>query len=237
MTKSWKEYTEAVSVMPLPPGAGDEAQETVDFVSCYDMEGLVEWMKETFPLIKHRVVLSHGDMTLGNCLVRKFAEDAEERVYLLDFDFSRYGYRGADIGCHFFSRTMEMKELYEGKMTQLEYPSENERRTFIRDYLDEVARLATAGWKGAYTLDPELDCEEQLLLEAEFFACLHESLMHARLVQDLKKFPDLPIHPAVMTAVSLKAFDQRRARVTQMTQTMSTCRVIRGAAMTPSTSL
>ena len=74
----------------------------------WDVQATVDWLKEIFPKIKSRVVLVHGDMNRANCIIRDDIENELDRVVLLDYEFSAYGWRGQDIGLHFANRQMDV---------------------------------------------------------------------------------------------------------------------------------
>ena len=72
-----------------------------------DFKGETDWLRSVFPKLQSRSVLVHGDMNRANCLIRSDKEDPFDKVVLLDYEFSAYGYRGQDIGLHFANRSMD----------------------------------------------------------------------------------------------------------------------------------
>ena len=166
----------------------------------FDLSAFVDWMIETFPTIKTRVVFSHNDMNRANCIIREgpgtetMAE--VDKVILIDYEFCCYIWRGSDIGQHFHNRTIDVtkftKSAMEGEtdsgkvnyQSDLKYPTEEERRYFIQEYVDEVKKL------GTYQIDPELESVESMLIEAEFFGLLWNLLLCMWIVRDHSKWVD-----------------------------------------------
>jgi ethanolamine kinase len=48
-------------------------------------------------LLNAPVVFAHNDLLSGNFMLN----DEEEKLYLIDFEYGSYNYRGFDIGNHF----------------------------------------------------------------------------------------------------------------------------------------
>lgn len=87
----------------------------------------------------------------------------DERLVLIDYEFSGYRQRGADIGNYFAMHMFDFGA--ERLMTKKPYPDENTRRHFIRAYLDQCKTIPEfADWD----FDGK-DSEEQILMEAEFY--------------------------------------------------------------------
>ncbi|KAI1298698.1 Choline/ethanolamine kinase [Halotydeus destructor] len=143
-----------------------------------DMLEELEWLKSLKPRIKTRQVLSHGDMNRTNCLVVD-----ETDLMLIDYEFSNYGLRGGDIGSHFNARLKKIAKFNDGFKSDLGYPTENERRHFIRSYNEEMRRL------NAYDLDESengLDNEDNMLAEAEYMVLASIILLLMMLITNFK---------------------------------------------------
>ncbi|KAI1299612.1 Choline kinase alpha [Halotydeus destructor] len=145
---------------------GSEYEQLKTTVLDFDLSKEFDWLRSLRPRIKSRQVLSHGDMNPANCLVVEKAASDCEKLILIDYEFSNYGPRGYDIGAHFYNRLMELIETKDGSISYLEYPTEDERRHFIRAYNDEMNNI------NAYDLDVSengVDNEDNMLTEAEFW--------------------------------------------------------------------
>ena len=171
------------SSRPVPKGSEGAAQ----LVQMFDLQEIVNYMTKTLPRIKHRVVFCHNDMNRANCLLKEEGKDVDEKVVLVDYEFCCYNYRGCDLGSHFQNRMMDVTKLAEQQMKEggmssgLTYPSEPERRFFVRAYLAEITRI------GAFPFDPETDTEDNLLLEAEFFGLVYQVFFLSWIIKDSDK--------------------------------------------------
>lgn len=138
----------------------------------YDFLSLINWFEVTRKKIPSRIVLSHNDMNRTNFLVvpqKESQKERLERVMIVDFEICAYNYRGCDIGSHFKNRTIDVRKLFDGSNpydTGIPYPTEEERRFFVRQYLREAETWIT-DW------NQETDTEDHLLLEAEFYGLLY----------------------------------------------------------------
>jgi ethanolamine kinase len=75
-------------------------------------------------LLNAPVVFAHNDLLSGNFMLN----DEEEKLYLIDFEYGSYNYRGFDIGNHF--------NEYAGYDCDYSlYPSKEEQYHFIKHYL------------------------------------------------------------------------------------------------------
>ena len=127
------------------------------------------------PIVKKPkfVVFSLNDLNRANCIVREGpgteTMDELDKVIIIDYEFCSFCWRGSDIGQHFHNRTVDVSKMASGDLeyqSGLKYPSEEERRYFIQEYLDEVHKL------GTYQMNAELDSVETVLIETEFFGLL-----------------------------------------------------------------
>ncbi|KAK9073827.1 hypothetical protein SSX86_006421 [Deinandra increscens subsp. villosa] len=70
------------------------------------------------------VVFAHNDLLSGNLMLN----DDEEKLYIIDFEYGSYSYRGFDIGNHF-------NEYAGYDCDYTLYPNEDEQYHFFRNYL------------------------------------------------------------------------------------------------------
>ncbi|XP_062475137.1 choline kinase alpha-like isoform X2 [Pezoporus occidentalis] len=114
------------------------------------------------------VVFCHNDCQEGNILLLEGRENSEnQKLMLIDFEYSSYNYRGFDIGNHFcewmYDYTYEKYPFF--KASFLKYPSKNQQLRFISSYL-------SAFHDGFENLSNEekSKLEEEVLIEVNRFA-------------------------------------------------------------------
>ncbi|RWS02548.1 choline/ethanolamine kinase-like protein [Dinothrombium tinctorium] len=90
-------------------------------------------------------------------------KELNDRVVLIDFEYCAYNYRGFDIANHFCEWALDYSnpEYPHFYVRSEDYPNEEQRRHFIRNYLQWAS---TSGNLSKYQ-----NTEEQLLKEAEYF--------------------------------------------------------------------
>jgi len=217
--KHWSSYVKGINETPLPEGYPEEVKKLIEKTKTYDFMATIDWFADLIPTVKHRVVFSHNDTNRGNYLIVP-SRTTDDKVILCDFEFSGYNYRGSDIGGHFRARTQDLKKFtsYVGnkdkvpEFNHIPYPTEQERRVFIKEYLKKWKELNPAKF------DPELDSEENILLEAEvfngttglyFMACLffEEDNFFKKLFK---------MHPGLLMAGIIKDLEERKQRITDL---------------------
>ncbi|XP_069713948.1 choline kinase alpha isoform X2 [Phaenicophaeus curvirostris] len=114
------------------------------------------------------VVFCHNDCQEGNVLLLEGRENSDnQKLMLIDFEYSSYNYRGFDIGNHFcewmYDYTYEKYPFF--KASVLKYPSKKQQLHFISSYL-------SAFHEGYEKLSNEekSKLEEEVLLEVNRFA-------------------------------------------------------------------
>ena len=215
MESKWPAYVNAMlDKSPIPEA--DAHLET--FVRSYDMLALNDWLWHCVRSTGHRVTLIHGDLNAANILIKRktvIQEDkAEDRIVLLDYELSRYGYRGTDIGNHFRARMYDMKQMTQGKIVRMPYPSEQDRRIFVKAYLDQLKQEPGHEW------DDSLDNEDQLLLEAELFGAINDLFFRAFHVKEFERLKDSffrrflkSMHPITFLNGMLSQLEESRTRI------------------------
>ncbi|XP_057485492.1 probable ethanolamine kinase [Actinidia eriantha] len=102
----------------------DEKQRKYETVSFEEVHNEVIKLKELTGYFDAPVVFAHNDLLSGNLMLN----DEEEKLYLIDFEYGSYNYRGFDIGNHF--------NEYAGYDCDYSlYPSKDEQYHFFRHYL------------------------------------------------------------------------------------------------------
>ncbi|KAB2072787.1 hypothetical protein ERO13_A07G035300v2 [Gossypium hirsutum] len=102
-----------------------DKQRTYELISFKEVHKEVKELKELTTLLNSPVVFAHNDLLSGNLM----HNDEQEKLYLIDFEYGSYNYRGFDIGNHF--------NEYAGYDCDYSlYPSKDEQYHFFRHYLE-----------------------------------------------------------------------------------------------------
>ena len=212
--KHWGNYRQHTMETKISEDAPEILKNLVKKGIEYDFYSIIDWYAKNLPLIKSRTVFSHNDLNRGNIMVNA-NKTGPDVITLLDFEFAGYNYRGCDIGHHFKMRTRDLrawlKKAEDGQSMNLAlaqpYPSEEERRFFIKLYLEEAKKL--------YDIpDEAIDNEDHLLLEAEFYGGLYQLFFFSFFMarnSGLQKV--MPFHPGVMIGGVATDFEERKARI------------------------
>ncbi|CAI9261996.1 unnamed protein product [Lactuca saligna] len=102
----------------------DEKQKRYSTISFKEVHTEIIKLKELTGLLNAPVVFSHNDLLSGNLMLN---ED-EEKLYIIDFEYGSYSYRGFDIGNHF-------NEYAGYDCDYTLYPNKDEQYHFFRHYL------------------------------------------------------------------------------------------------------
>ncbi|KAH7848369.1 hypothetical protein Vadar_002024 [Vaccinium darrowii] len=102
-----------------------EKQRKYETISFEEVHNEVIELKELTGHLDAPVVFAHNDLLSGNLMLN----DEEEKLYLIDFEYGSYNYRGFDIGNHF--------NEYAGYDCDYSlYPTKDEQYHFLRHYLE-----------------------------------------------------------------------------------------------------
>ncbi|CAK8534371.1 unnamed protein product [Lathyrus sativus] len=116
----WK-FFEKASVLEFDDS---EKQKTYKTVSFREVQDEINELQVLCDRLKSPVVFSHNDLLSGNIMVNQ----EEDKLYLIDYEYASYNYRGYDIGNHFAE--------YAGFECDYSlYPNMNEQYHFFRHYL------------------------------------------------------------------------------------------------------
>ena len=207
----WPDYEVDMKTIPLPPETTEEHKEFARIASSYDFFEMIDWYEKNLPIISSKVVFSHCDVNRGNVMVNNDKMD-DNGVVLIDYEFAGYNYRGCDIG-HFFRRRRWDPKLQgeKGWQTALSqqspYPDEEERRVFVKAYLQEIVKN---------NRDPHInsiDNEEHLMLEAEFYGGLYGLFLLSHMMTIREMMDNRRVHPAVIMGSFVQDFTERLERI------------------------
>ncbi|GER37070.1 protein kinase superfamily protein [Striga asiatica] len=101
-----------------------EKQKKYDVVSFEEIKTELSELKVLTDRFNAPIVYSHNDLLSGNLMI----DDAEDKLYFIDFEYGSYNYRGFDIGNHF-------NEYAGYECDYSMYPSKDEQYYFFRHYL------------------------------------------------------------------------------------------------------
>ena len=156
----------------------------------FDLINEITWIEAVLPLIRGRVTFTHNDLNRSNILVRdeivvadengnynhnhedkienEIDKSLNERLVLIDYEFSGYNYRGIDLGNHFCMKVFDFGSS--NFITRYSYPCQEFRRRFITTYLNEVKKCNEESEKTLYPDwdDLGMDSIDHVLMEAEF---------------------------------------------------------------------
>ncbi|KNA20458.1 hypothetical protein SOVF_052210 [Spinacia oleracea] len=105
-----------------------QKQEKYQTISFEELQSEVSELKALTDRLGAPVVFSHNDLLSGNLMLN----EEEGKLYIIDFEYGSYNYRGFDIGNHF--------NEYAGYDCDYSlYPSKAEQYHFFRHYLCPVA--------------------------------------------------------------------------------------------------
>lgn len=140
----------------------------------FDFEGQLEYLTNVLGLCESPIVFCHNDLQEGNILLpadiassgqllgAKAAQNLDDHIVFIDFEFCAYNYRGFDLGNHFCERMFDYSNPewphYYAYME--EYPDDDAKRLFISEYLKQSREIK---------VDELLDTEEHVLREVDFY--------------------------------------------------------------------
>ena len=205
------ERTKQIGYLDHDPKVIDQS---LDLFNSFDFASHVESMKQLQKRIKSKVVLSQNDTNRANFMInRKVTPVTPDAIRILDYEFIGYNYRGSDLGSHFQNRRLDVAEFIQGKFgTFLPYPSREDRRSFLKSYLETCHELGVQ-------LDPEIDTVDHLLLEAEFYAGVHELFFFSFMVSEHEKWKNVEVtnfHPVLVAAMNVQDFIDRKKETLQL---------------------
>lgn len=105
----------------------------------YDLPHEMDTLRELLMSTPSPVVFCHNDCQEGNILLLKGRQITEQKLMLIDFEYSSYNYRGFDIGNHFceWMYDYNCEEYPFFKVNTQAYPSKAQQMYFFENYLRE----------------------------------------------------------------------------------------------------
>ena len=95
----------------------------------------LDWLEQYLRQLNYPIVFCHNDFSQTNLLLQTGREELD--IKCIDFEFSSYNYRGADIAQHFkesaYDYSVTQPPFY--SYSEAAYPSNHIRCMFVRMYL------------------------------------------------------------------------------------------------------
>ena len=113
----------------------------LDFWHSFDYPGEIDWLENLLRTLPMRRSFIIYDMNYLNCLVRNDPKADQMRVVLIDYDLAHFDFRGLDLGIHFYARRLDVHAKEDKIIPGTEFPSDEEKRRFLRIYQQEIKRL------------------------------------------------------------------------------------------------
>ncbi|XP_053205755.1 choline/ethanolamine kinase-like [Panonychus citri] len=176
---SWLESARRVDLKMVKPEYRCVAKKLLSF----PYEDELIWLKSFLSSVQSPVVFCHNDLQEGNILLPGIPttpssfrnrnrsngssngsnRTLEPKVIFIDFEYCSYNHRGFDFANHFLEWTydysaQEWPHFYHKPEN---YPSESQRRHFVREYLKAVDRSRPR---------TEVDNEDHILREADAYS-------------------------------------------------------------------
>lgn len=120
----WKDMYKFLEKASALKFADSEKQRRYEKISFEEVHDAVSQLKDLTDLLNAPVVFAHNDLLSGNLMLN----DDEEKLYLIDFEYGSYSYRGYDIANHF-------NEYAGFDCDYTLYPDKDSQYHFFRHYL------------------------------------------------------------------------------------------------------
>ncbi|XP_072290659.1 choline kinase alpha isoform X3 [Eucyclogobius newberryi] len=126
----------------------------------YDLPHEMDSLRSLLTSTPSPVVFCHNDCQEGNILLLNGCQSAQQKLMLIDFEYSSYNYRGFDVGNHFceWMYDYNCEEFPFFKVNTQAYPTKAQQMFFIENYLREYD----------HEFD-NLDEDDQMRLKEEMF--------------------------------------------------------------------
>ncbi len=138
-----------------------QSQNRVTFLNL-DFCAELLWIKKAILASNSPIMFTHCDFNRGNILIRENSNNYNPEIFLVDFDFSSFNYRGIDIGRYFSSWGHEDEMFGFG-----EYPTDEQMSVFICAYINESIKLMGNSYS-----ELEVNSKENIIKEAKLFTLI-----------------------------------------------------------------
>jgi thiamine kinase-like enzyme len=127
-----------------------------------DFSAELLWIKNAILASNSPIVFAHCDFNRENILIRENSNNNNPEIFLIDFDFSSFNYRGIDIGRYFSSWGHEDPLFGFG-----EYPTDEQMSVFVCAYINESIKI----FGNSYS-ESEINSKENIIKEAKLFTLI-----------------------------------------------------------------
>lgn len=131
-----------------------------DDIYSHDLRKEAEWVAFLFKKFPARIVFSHNDVHRKNVFVQGEEGQSDLTLKLMDYEYSCYNYRWADLANHLCEISLHSFDLESGEC-KIGPLSRDERMAFIRVYLNEWTKLSKEA-------DDEVDSLENVMMQVDF---------------------------------------------------------------------
>jgi len=113
-----------------------EFSKTINF---HSLQSEIQFLKKIILPLNSPVVFCHNDLLSGNFMYN----NQSKKLYVIDFEYANYNYRGYDLGNHFAEWAVDYSRPDYPKFNLLpqNYPTASERDLFIKTYLRRSKEL------------------------------------------------------------------------------------------------
>ena len=138
-------------------------KQNYDILKRVDFVSEINWLLKVIEGLDNcPIVFSHNDFNKKNILVKETEGSEDIQIFLIDFDWSSYNYRGVDLGQYFSSWAQIEPDFGSG-----EFPTDEQMLPFIDAYIEEMSQIL-----GDSYAKQEINSRKQLIKEAKIFSLL-----------------------------------------------------------------
>jgi len=126
----------------------------------------IDYLKSIIIPLNSPVVFCHNDLCCGNIM----RNPANNKLYIIDYEYANYNYRGYDISNHFDEWTTDYtrSDYPHYHLFTDKYPTEAQREVFLRSYIHRTGQLK----KETYSPEQVTTQLQQLQKEIDYFLLL-----------------------------------------------------------------
>ena len=120
----------------------------------------MKWLRKLMVNVGSPIIFTHNDFNRRNILIRETEDKTDFDIFLIDFDWSSYNFRGADFG-QYFSGWCQKASDWECNP----FPSDQEMSVFIDAYIKRMTEIF-----GEKYAKQDINSRERLCKESKVFA-------------------------------------------------------------------